>query len=80
MRPPIADPRSDMSQDERDAPAAAGGPRGAAPGTCHAEPAVCGMRCPRPRKILAALTRGHWGIESVHWIRDTACAEDANTS
>ena len=29
--------------------------------------------------ILAALTRGHWGIESVHWIRDTACAEDANT-
>ena len=30
--------------------------------------------------ILAALTRGHWGIESVHWIRDTAYAEDANTS
>ena len=30
--------------------------------------------------ILAALTRGHWGIESVHRIRDTAYAEDANTS
>lgn len=22
--------------------------------------------------VLAAFTRGHWGIESVHWIRDTA--------
>jgi hypothetical protein len=43
VRPRIADPRSDMSQDERDAPAAADGPRGAAPGTCHAEPPVCGM-------------------------------------
>ena len=31
MRSRIADPRSDMSQDERDAPAAADGPRGAAP-------------------------------------------------
>jgi predicted transposase YbfD/YdcC len=30
--------------------------------------------------VLAALTRGHWGIESVHWIRDTAYAEDASTS
>jgi hypothetical protein len=49
MRPRIADPRSDMSQDERDAPAAADGPRGAAPGTCHAEPTVCGM-VPRPGK------------------------------
>ena len=28
--------------------------------------------------VLAALTRGQWGIESVHWIRDTAYAEDAN--
>jgi hypothetical protein len=31
MRPRIANPRSGMSQDERDAPAAADGPRGAAP-------------------------------------------------
>ena len=29
--------------------------------------------------VLAALARGQWGIESVHWIRDTAYAEDANT-
>lgn len=28
---------------------------------------------------LAALARGQWGIESVHWVRDTAYAEDANT-
>jgi len=28
---------------------------------------------------LADLTRGQWGIESVHWLRDTAWAEDANT-
>jgi predicted transposase YbfD/YdcC len=28
---------------------------------------------------LAGLTRGQWGIESVHWVRDTAYAEDANT-
>ena len=28
---------------------------------------------------LAAIARGQWGIESVHWLRDTACAEDANT-
>jgi predicted transposase YbfD/YdcC len=28
---------------------------------------------------LAALARGQWGIESVHWLRDTAWAEDANT-
>jgi predicted transposase YbfD/YdcC len=25
---------------------------------------------------LAALTRGHWGIESLHWIRDTVYRED----
>jgi len=25
---------------------------------------------------LAALTRGHWGIESLHWIRDTLYRED----
>jgi len=28
---------------------------------------------------LANLARGQWGIESVHWLRDTAYAEDANT-
>lgn len=29
--------------------------------------------------VLASLTRRHWGIESLHWIRDTAWAEDAST-
>jgi predicted transposase YbfD/YdcC len=29
--------------------------------------------------ILAGLTRGQWGIESVHWVRDTAYREDAST-
>jgi predicted transposase YbfD/YdcC len=28
---------------------------------------------------LAELARGQWGIESVHWLRDTAYGEDANT-
>jgi hypothetical protein len=28
---------------------------------------------------LAQIARGQWGIESVHWLRDTAWAEDANT-
>jgi predicted transposase YbfD/YdcC len=28
---------------------------------------------------LAKLARGQWGIESVHWLRDTAYGEDANT-
>jgi len=28
---------------------------------------------------LARIARGQWGIESVHWVRDTAYAEDANT-
>jgi predicted transposase YbfD/YdcC len=28
---------------------------------------------------LARLTQGQWGIESVHWLRDTAYAEDQNT-
>ena len=28
---------------------------------------------------LAKLARGQWGIESVHWLRDTVYAEDANT-
>jgi predicted transposase YbfD/YdcC len=29
---------------------------------------------------LAAIARGQWGIESLHWLRDTAWAEDANTA
>ncbi len=28
---------------------------------------------------LARIARGQRGIESVHWLRDTAYAEDANT-
>ena len=28
---------------------------------------------------LVRIARGQWGIESVHWLRDTAWAEDANT-
>ena len=36
------------------------------PGT-HADPAR-----------LARLTRGHWGIESLHWIRDVVYREDAS--
>ena len=28
---------------------------------------------------LARIARGQWGIESVHWLRDTAYAEDSNT-
>jgi predicted transposase YbfD/YdcC len=28
---------------------------------------------------LAKLARGQWGIESLHWLRDTAYGEDANT-
>jgi predicted transposase YbfD/YdcC len=28
---------------------------------------------------LAKIARGQWGIESVHWIRDTEYAEDSNT-
>jgi len=28
---------------------------------------------------LARIARGQWGIESVHWLHDTAYAEDANT-
>jgi len=30
-------------------------------------------------EALAGLARGQWGIESVHWVRDTAWDEDANT-
>jgi len=29
---------------------------------------------------LAGLTRGHWGIESLHWIRDTLYREDDSTA
>jgi predicted transposase YbfD/YdcC len=29
---------------------------------------------------LAGIARGQWGIESVHWVRDTAYAEDASTA
>ena len=29
---------------------------------------------------LARIARGQWGIESVHWVRDTAYAEDSNTA
>jgi predicted transposase YbfD/YdcC len=29
--------------------------------------------------VLAQLTQGQWGIESVHWLRDTAYTEDHNT-
>ena len=28
---------------------------------------------------LAKIARGHWGIESVHWLRDTAYGEDSDT-
>jgi hypothetical protein len=28
---------------------------------------------------LAKLARGQWAIESLHWLRDTAYGEDANT-
>ena len=30
-------------------------------------------------EALARIARGQWGIESVHWVRDTAWDEDANT-
>ncbi len=29
---------------------------------------------------LARVARGQWGIESVHWLRDTVWAEDRNTA
>ena len=28
---------------------------------------------------LAKIARGQWGIESVHWLRDTAYREDSST-
>jgi predicted transposase YbfD/YdcC len=30
-------------------------------------------------RALAGITRGQWGTESVHWVRDTVYAEDAST-
>jgi predicted transposase YbfD/YdcC len=30
-------------------------------------------------EALAGIARGQWGIESVHWVRDTAYDEDSNT-
>lgn len=30
-------------------------------------------------EALAGIARGQWGIESVHWVRDTAWGEDGNT-
>ena len=30
-------------------------------------------------EALAGIARGQWGIESVHWVRDTAWDEDGNT-
>lgn len=30
-------------------------------------------------ELLAALVRGHWGIESLHWLRDTVYREDDST-
>jgi hypothetical protein len=30
-------------------------------------------------EALAGIARGQWGIESVHWVRDTAYDEDGNT-
>ncbi len=44
-----------------------------------------GCRQDQPRQAkadaeaLAGIARGQWGIESVHWVRDTAYDEDANT-
>lgn len=31
-------------------------------------------------ELLAALVRGHWGIESLHWLRDTVYHEDDSTT
>jgi len=42
--------------------------------------AVTSLDAQRARPAdLAGIARGQWGIESVHWVRDTAFAEDANT-
>jgi hypothetical protein len=38
-----------------------------------------GSPAPGTSTSLAKIARGQWGIESVHWLRDTAWAEDAST-
>ena len=52
-------------------------------GTALAKEIVHGITSLNPSRgtpaALADLTRGQWGIESVHWLRDTAWTEDANT-
>jgi predicted transposase YbfD/YdcC len=52
-------------------------------GTATAKEIVHGITSLDPGRgtpaVLAGLTRGQWGIESVHWLRDTAWAEDHNT-
>lgn len=52
-------------------------------GTATAKEIVHGITSLDPARgtpaALADLTRGQWGIESVHWLRDTAWAEDAST-
>ena len=34
---------------------------------------------PGHARRVARIARGQWGIESVHWLRDTTYGEDANT-
>jgi predicted transposase YbfD/YdcC len=52
-------------------------------GTALAKEVVHGITSLDPGRgapaALAGLTRGQWGIESVHWIRDTVFEEDAST-
>jgi predicted transposase YbfD/YdcC len=52
-------------------------------GTATAKEIVHGITSLDPERgtpaVLAGLTRGQWGIESVHWLRDTVYAEDQNT-
>ncbi|MGP0024524.1 MAG: ISAs1 family transposase [Streptosporangiaceae bacterium] len=52
-------------------------------GTATAKEIVHGITSLDPARgtpaALARLTRGHWGIESLHWLRDTTYAEDGNT-
>ena len=43
----------------------------------HAVTSLAGGRA--SAAALAKIARGQRGIESVHWLRDTACAEDAST-
>jgi len=52
-------------------------------GTALAKEVVHGITSLDPGRgapaALAGLTQGQWGIESVHWIRDTVFEEDAST-